>query len=168
MIGVSDPDEDDVINKFTTRFKVYAAGTDNRLFNTPRKNFIPPASPCTTPIYTESDWYLEFFGEDNTHTGLAITFEVECSEEGLGYQSRFGSYLYVADTTQSGSGWSKSWPNELVSAEILDWDDDQQDEVKVVFVVESDASADLKIMFFDKVTGSKESSQKYTAVKLID
>lgn len=166
LIVVSHIDGDEHEDKFTTKFNVYPAGTDTKLFATPERRFIPPATPCAVPTFPETDWHVEFFGENNTHTGLGLTFEAECVENGGEYKAAFGAYVYVADTTQAGSSWAKSWNRDLISVDFVDWDDDQQDEVKVVLAIDTEVNTMLRVIILDKLTGAIESSKKYKAVQI--
>jgi len=144
------------------KFKVYAAGTLNLLFATPQKKFTPPPVPCNNPHVVDLDWDVGFAGEDNSYTAIGVSFYVECQELNGTWKEDAGAFVYVADTSQSGSAWAKSWNAQLISLNILDWDDDQQDEVQVVLGSETNSQEKMKILFIDKMTGDVESQKSYT------
>lgn len=154
--------------KLKVRFRVYAAGTTNKLFQTPLKSFFPPAMPCANPGYSDWSWEPEFFGENDTYTGVALSYYAECEENGGGWNEAAGAFVYVANTAQSGSGWSASWNLPIVSVDVVDWDDDQQDEIKVVLLTENAGVEKLRVIFLDKLTGATESDVKYVGIEIID
>ena len=48
---------------------------------------------------------------------------------------------------------------------MVDWDNDQQDEVKVLSAIESGAKEKMRVRFFNKMTGALESNEIYTIVE---
>lgn len=155
-------------DKITVRFRVYTAGSLNKLFATPRKNFTPPAQPsCANAFYEDWDWEPTFFGENNTHTGVGIQFLAECENSNT-HKEAHGAFVYVADTRAGGSGWAKTWNQELLSVDFVDWDNDQQDEVKVVLGVLTNSEFKLRVIFLDKLTGAIEADRKYTVLQSFD
>lgn len=156
-----DNDQDFYPDKITVKFKVYTAGSTNKLFNTPQRAYHPPAQPsCANSFYDDWDWEPVFFGENDSHTGVAIPFEASCENSNT-QKEVYGTFVYVADTSQSGSAWTKSWGQELLGVDIVDWDDDQQDEVEVILGVQTNAGLKLRTVFLDKLTGAVESDKKY-------
>jgi hypothetical protein len=153
--------------KITTKFKVYAAGTTNKLFTTPQRKFTPPAHPCASPVWDDWDWDVTFIGEDNSHTGMAINFYVECETAGGQFKEASATYLYMADTSQAGSAWAEQYSRNLISVNLLDWDDDQQDEVHLIVSNEDDTTETAKVIFLDKLTGDQESSKSYAIVNVV-
>jgi len=163
-----DTNADQYPEKITTKFKVFPAGSSSMLFSTPQRKFTPPAIPCNNIVWMDWDWDLDFIGEDNTHTAMAMAFYVECQQPNGAYHESQAAFLYVADTTQAGSGWVRTWPKDLLSVDFVDWDNDQQEEVKVVLVTESNNSAKIRVIFLNKITGSVESDKIYSALKFVD
>ena len=47
---------------------------------------------------------------------------------------------------------------------IVDWDNDQQDEVKVISAFETNTKEKIRVRFFKKMTGALESNEIYTIV----
>ena len=122
------------------KFNVFAAGTTNKLFTTTARGFVPPAIPCEAPSWVDWDWDVKFLGaDDNTHSGIALKFYVECEGEG-----EFGevdkSFLYMADTTEEGGAvWAQAWSWNGIAFDIGNWDNDEAEEVQVVLGREGDA-----------------------------
>lgn len=164
----TDTNADEYPEKITTKFKVFRAGSNSKLFTTPQRKFTPPAIPCNNIVWMDWDWELDFIGEDNTHTAMAMAFYVECQQPNGVYKEAAKAYIYVADTTQAGSGWAKSWPKDLLSVDFVDWDNDQQEEVKVVLITESSGGEKIRVIFLDKMTGNVESDKSYSALQLVD
>jgi hypothetical protein len=163
-----DNDQDFYPDKITAKFKVYTAGSTNRLFNTPQKAFNPPAQPsCANAFYDDWDWLPTFFGENNTHTGVGIQFIAECENNNT-FKEVSGAFVYVADTRVAGSAWAKTWNQELLSVAFVDWDDDQQDEVMVVLGVLTNSAFKSRVIFIDKLTGVVESDKKYPLLETFD
>jgi len=163
-----DANEDLYPEKIKFRLRIYPNDSATRLFQTPLRSYFPPALPCANPINPDWSWEPEFFGDNNTHTGVAVSFQSDCDEAGVGYQSVEGSFVYVADTTAPGSGWSKSWDQPIVSADFVDWDDDQQDEVKIVLLAPSSGGKiNLQVVIADKITGAIEFNEKYLGIQVI-
>ena len=163
-----DNDQDFYPDKITVKFKVYTAGSTNKLFNTTQRAYTPPAAPfCANSFYDDWDWEPVFFGEDNTHTGVAISFEATCENSNT-QKEVYGTYVYVGDTTQAGSSWAKSWGQELIGIDMVDWDDDQQDEVEVILAVPTNAGLKLRTIFLDKETGAVESDKRYLVFTSFD
>ena len=147
---------------------MYTAGSSNKLFATPQRSFTPPAAPiCSNAFFEDWDWEVKFFGENNTHTGLAFQFDAECRNNNTSKEA-IKSFVYVADTTKSGSAWAKSWSSVLINVDFVDWDNDQQDEVMVVLAVHVNSQVKSRVIFLDKLTGAVESDKKYPLLVSFD
>ena len=169
VLGEFDDNGDDYADRLTFKFKVFGAGTTTKLLTTPQKKFVTPQSPCTNPQFNDWDWDLEFFGEDGSHTGMILSFFVECHDNADGFfKEDYGTFVYVADTTQAGSAWGKSYGPEAVSADFVDWDNDGNNEVKIVLVTEGDTDEKLRVIFLKKGSGAVESDKKYTILQTWD
>ena len=165
VIEEFDDNADFYPDRITVKFRVYAAGTLQKLLTTPQRRFNPPANPCQNPSFTDWDWEADFIGEDNISTGISLVFEVECSESGGGFEEGYGTFVYVANTGTTGSGWAKTWSREAAAFDLVDWDDDGTLEVMVVLAHEVGNTETLRYVFLRKGNGVVESDRSYTAVK---
>jgi len=109
-------------------------------------------------------------GDSNSHTGVVLHFEAECHDNADGQTKEvFRTFLYVADTSSSaGTSWAKSWPLHALSAEIVDWNDDgQEDEVQLILIAEGSDTVTGKVFVFNRADGTKLSERGYPLVRLL-
>lgn len=166
-----DVDQDGDEDQLYISFSVWSTSTSTKLFKTQLRGVNLPALPCTNPVSFDTDFDVKFTNETGGRSNVVVLFIMECTESGtFEFKEAIKTIVYSADVTKApgagGTSWLKTWNEDTIAFNNLDWDGDNAKEIILTLAIEDPATGeeDVRVIILQQSDGAVEYSARYPIV----